>query len=178
MDNGNEKLPKAGIILIVKQLQSAVRIKFIYFTSLLFTVLSLAPGFAHLLELPGKIHLAANEYFIVQQIYRGWALLGIALVLAMVSNLVLTIMTRNNRAFFLLNGIAFVCMLAGLIVFFVFTFPANQQTNNWTALPPNWEELRRQWEYSHAINAGLFFIAFIVLTISVLKTKIISLEDS
>ena len=159
-------------------MESFVRLKLIYFTSLLFTVLSLAPGFAHLLELPGKIHLPVNDYFTVQQIYRGWALLGIALTIAMVSNLVLTIMTRKNGAFFLLNGITFVCMLAGLTIFFVFTFPANQQTANWTRIPTNWEALRLQWEYSHAINAGLFFIAFIGLTISVLKMKTTTLKDN
>ena len=32
---------------------------------------------AHLLELPHKIHLPAAEYLTVQQIYAGWALLGI-----------------------------------------------------------------------------------------------------
>src|SRR6266550_2992731 len=42
-----------------------------------------------------------------------------------------------------------------LIVFLVFTFPANRQTANWTVLPENWQELRRRWEYSHAVGAGL-----------------------
>jgi hypothetical protein len=39
------------------------------------------------------------------------------------------------------------CALS-LVVFFVFTFPANQQAQNWTVLPENRESLRRQWEYS------------------------------
>jgi hypothetical protein len=75
-------------------------LKAVYFTSLLFTALSLAPGLAHLLELPNKIHLPAQEYLTVQQIYRGWALLGIALFLAFASNLALTVMTRHIRAVF------------------------------------------------------------------------------
>jgi len=32
---------------------------------------------AHLLELPKKIKLSAEDYLIVQQIYRGWSLLGV-----------------------------------------------------------------------------------------------------
>jgi hypothetical protein len=146
-----------------------MRLEPVYFTSLLFTALSLAPGLAHLFALPNKIHLDANDYLTVQQIYRGWALLGILLILALVSNLVLTILTRNGKPYFMLNGTAFVCILLNLIIFFAFTFPANWQTNNWTMLPENWKQLRVQWEYSHAINACLSFIAFIVLIISVVK---------
>ena len=47
------------------------------FCSLLFVALALGPSLAHLLELPNKIGLPREEYFAVQQIYRGWALLGI-----------------------------------------------------------------------------------------------------
>jgi len=35
-------------------------------------------------------------------------------------------------------------------------------------LPENWQALRRQWEYAHAVGAGLYVIAFIALTISAL----------
>ena len=146
-----------------------MRLEPIYFTSLLFTALSLAPGLAHLFALPNKIGLDANDYLTVQQIYRGWALLGILLVLALASNLALAIMTRNGKPYFILNGTAFVCMVLNLIIFFSFTFPANLQTNNWTMLPDNWKQLRVQWEYSHAINACLSLIALIVLIISVVK---------
>lgn len=44
----------------------------------------------------------------------------------------------------------------------------NQQTNNWTVLPDNWQALRSQWDYSHAMNAGLYLIALIALILSVL----------
>jgi hypothetical protein len=55
-----------------------------------------------------------------------------------------------------------------LVVFFGFTFPANRRTRDWTVLPDTWEALRRQWEYSHAVSAGLYFVAFIALIISLL----------
>ena len=146
-----------------------MRLELVYFSSLLFTALSLAPGLAHLFALPNKIHLDANDYLTVQLIYRGWAFLGILLLLALASNLILAIMTRNGKPYFILNGIAFVCMLLNLIIFFAFTFPANRQTSNWTMLPDHWKQLRVQWEYSHAVNACLSFIALIMLIISVLK---------
>jgi hypothetical protein len=43
------------------------------FCCLLFAAFALAPSLAHLLELPNKIHLPAEDYLRVQQIYRGWA---------------------------------------------------------------------------------------------------------
>ena len=42
-----------------------------------------APALAHLLELPNKIGLSRDDYLIVQQIYRGWALLGIVVLSAL-----------------------------------------------------------------------------------------------
>jgi hypothetical protein len=56
------------------------------------------------------------------------------------------------------------------IVFFYFTYPANQLTNNWTRLTENWLELRRQWEYSHATGAVLCLVARVMLLLSVLST--------
>jgi hypothetical protein len=31
-------------------------------------------------------------------------------------------------------------------------------------MPENWETLRRQWEYSHAVNAVLMFAALCLVT--------------
>ncbi len=138
------------------------------FSSLLFAALALAPALAHLLELPNKIGLSRDDYLIVQQIYRGWASLGFVVAGALLSTLVLMLMVRNRPKVFALTAIAFVCILGTQIVFWTFTFPANQHTNNWTVLPENWPALRAQWEYSHAASAVLNLIAFICLICSVL----------
>lgn len=82
----------------------------IRFLSLLFAALALAPALAHLLELPNKISLSGEDYLTVQQIYRGWALLGIVVVGALLSTLALTIMVRKERKVFVLTLIAFLCI--------------------------------------------------------------------
>jgi hypothetical protein len=128
----------------------------------------MGPAMAHLLSLRNKMHLGANEYQTVQKIYRGWALLGILLVLALLFNLLLTFTTLQNATLFYLNAGAFLCMLSSLLIFFIFTFPVNQETKNWTKLTANWKQLRNQWEYSHATNAGLHLVALILLITSVL----------
>jgi hypothetical protein len=89
----------------------------------------------------------------------GWALLGIVAVGALVSPGIVARLTRGRPSEFWLTLLAACCIALSLIVVFLFTFPANQQTQNWTVLPANWESLRRQWEYSHAVAAGFDFVA-------------------
>jgi ribose/xylose/arabinose/galactoside ABC-type transport system permease subunit len=140
------------------------------FLSLLLVALTLAPAMAHLLELPNKMALSHDEYFIVQQIYRGWALLGFVVFGALFSTLILAVIVRHNRKIFILTVAALICIAGSLIVFFSFTYPVNQLTNNWTRLPENWLELRRQWEYSHATGAVLYLLALVMLLLSVLSS--------
>ena len=147
-------------------------IKTIYFIALFFVAVALGPALAHLLELPNKIDLTREEYLTVQQIYRGWALLGIVVAGALVSTLLLSVMVRNQRKAFLFALIAFLCIVGTQVVFWTYTYPANQVTNNWTMLPENWRDLRQQWEYSHATSAGLNLMALIAVILSVLARDV------
>jgi hypothetical protein len=45
----------------------------------------------------------------------------------------------------------------------MFTYPINRATDNWTVLPEAFEVARRQWEYSHAVNAVLTFAGFVAI---------------
>jgi hypothetical protein len=95
-------------------------------------------------------------------------LLGIVVVGALASTLLLAFRLRGRRPELDLTLTAAACIALSLLVFFLFTYPANRQTQNWTVLPDNWEALRRQWEYSHAVGAALYFIALSALTASLL----------
>ena len=140
-------------------------------SAVLFTAVAMAAAFAHLLELPNKISLTREEYFTVQQIYRGWALLGLVVVGALVTTGIVAALVRGQPTEFYLTLAAALCIGLSLVIFFVFTYPANQQTHNWTSLPANWETLRRQWEYSHATAAVLYFVALSALTLSLLVSR-------
>ena len=146
--------------------------KTLQFIAIVLTALALVPSGAHLLALPNKIHLSESNYFITQNIYRGWALLGIVLIAALLANATLALLMREQRIPFVFTLITAVCLLTTLAIFFAFTFPANQATNNWTEVPANWEELRWQWEVSHAVNAVITFVAFCSLTTSVLLARV------
>jgi ABC-type cobalamin transport system permease subunit len=143
-------------------------ITIIRFLSLFFMGFALGGSLAHLFELPNKIHLPREDYLTVQQIYRGWALLGVPVAGALISTLVLVVMVRKERRVLLWTLIAVASIVGTQAIFWAFTYPANQQTHNWTVLPPNWEELRQRWEYSHAAGAVLNIIAHSALVLSIL----------
>ena len=146
-------------------------LKLVRFFAIMLTALALVPSAAHLVSLANKIGLTAEQYYIAQGIYRGWNLLGLVLFPAVLADLVLAIMHRRHAAPFRLALVAFLCLGAAIAVFFIWTEPANRATDYWTTIPANWETLRRQWEYSHAANAVLAFVALCATALSVITHK-------
>jgi hypothetical protein len=130
------------------------------FLTVLITGLALIAPAAHAFELLNKIGLPKAEYFIVQQIYAGWWIVGLFLPLAFFLNVANSIFLRDDKAAMMLSIAAAALIALNLIIFVLFTQPANAATQNWTIQPENWEALRTQWEYSHAVNAAINFLAF------------------
>ena len=139
------------------------------FLAIILTALALVPSGAHLAALPNKIAMAQAAYFVAQQIYAGWALFGVVLFGALATNLVHTIVLRRLGQSFGYALASFLLIAANLAIFFIWTFPTNQATNNWTVVPKNWNALRIQWEYSHAANAVVTFAALVCVVIAVLR---------
>ena len=138
------------------------------FVAIILTALALIPGGAHALELQSKMSLGHDQYIVVQSIYRGWAWLGAVLILAVAANARLAIRERRHTGPMLCAAASAAITCVTLAIFFTWTFPANQATANWTALPAEWQILRLQWEYSHAVNAALNFVALCATTASAL----------
>ena len=130
--------------------------------ALALTALILIPSGAHLFELPGKFGLDRDAYFNVQGIYAGWAWFSVPIFAAILANGVLFFAERRRdptaaRAALLSAGL----IALSLVVFFIWVFPANQATANWTEMADKWEVLRQSWEYGHAANAFIVFAALI-----------------
>lgn len=142
----------------------------IRFTALFFTAITLSALMAHLLELRVKILLSKENYQTVQGIYSGWQWLGIFEIGAIILTITWAIFDRKLNTFPFLTA-ASTCFILSIIVFFSFTFPTNQVTLNWTNLPDNWNELRKTWEYSHAMRALLSLFGFSFLVLALLKAQ-------
>ena len=129
----------------------------------------LVPVGAHLLELPNKIGLPPEQYMIVQRVYSGWALFGIAIVAALVLTLWHAWLVRSSPRAFKLALAAFACLAATQAIFWTLTYPVNVASANWTSMPADFEAARRQWEYSHAASAILTLAAFLAILLSVAR---------
>src|SRR5215218_2154879 len=66
----------------------------VFFIALLATALALGGALAHALELPNKISLSRDEYFIVQKAYRGWNQLAYLLAIQLISMITLAVMSQ------------------------------------------------------------------------------------
>jgi hypothetical protein len=145
-----------------------MRLKIVQFCALFFLAVTLGASLAHLFELPNKIHLNDRDYLTVQQIYRGWAVLGFAFVAALVFTIMQAILVRTQPSALGWTLVALGCMCASQVLFWTLTYPANRATANWTTLPAQTASLRARWEYSHAAGAGLNLIAHAGLVLSLL----------
>ena len=146
-------------------------VRAVQFLAIVVGALALIPSGAHLVALPNKIILSQTDYFTVQAIYHRWAFLGLLWPAAIIVNVWLAVLARSQSGPFWLALLAAVCFIVMLVIFFVWTQPANVATQNWTTVPENWETLRYQWEYSHAANTAIVFIALCLTTLSALTWR-------
>jgi hypothetical protein len=65
------------------------------------------------------------------------------------------VLARDDRRLRTCAVLALLCLVGAQALFWIFTYPANLATANWTMPPDNWETLRQRWEYSHAAGALL-----------------------
>lgn len=138
------------------------------FLALMSTAVALGGALAHLFELPNKITLPRDEYFIVQQAYRGWARLAYVLLVQLLSLIAVILLYRRRPKVRWPALFALLFLAAAQAVFWTLTYPANVATENWTIMPENWETLRVQWEYSHAVGAIFQLLSMASLSIAVL----------
>lgn len=136
-------------------------------SAVVLTALALIPGGAHVLELANKMRLDQRDYFVAQSLYRGWQLVGFLVVGALGANVWAAAINEGVARWFSASAVAL--LVQSLVVFFVWTLPVNKATRMWTEQPASWMKLRRRWEYSHAANAAITFLA-LVLTVAALAT--------
>ncbi|MBY5763482.1 hypothetical protein V7798_08315 [Rhizobium laguerreae] len=139
------------------------------FLAVIITGLALAAPAAHAFALLNKIGMARADYFIAQQAYVGWWVVGLLLPLALLANIGNAVALRADGTATMLSVAAAALIALNLVIFMVFTQPANAATENWTVQPENWESLRDQWEYSHAVNAAVTLLAFCCATLASIR---------
>ncbi|HVY58481.1 MAG TPA: DUF1772 domain-containing protein [Xanthobacteraceae bacterium] len=139
--------------------------------AIVLTGIVLGAGLAHLLAMPNKMGLAREDYLVAQQVYRGWAFVGVPLYLDMIVILLAAwrMGATDGPVGWALLALGF--LVLGQIVFWIWTYPANVATAQWTTLPKDWEVLRRQWEISHAAGALCSLAALFSLAVAAVKLR-------
>jgi hypothetical protein len=146
---------------------------------------------AHALELPGKLRLTRDTYFAVQPIYYpGFTIAGITEPVAIISTIILLVLTPRGGADFWLTLVTLVALIGMHAVYWLFTHPVNNfwlQDEKLSGLgsgffslgspskrgrendtgPVDWTDLRDRWEYSHVARAGLAFLSFVTLVVAI-----------
>ena len=129
--------------------------------SLWLGALLLIPSGAHVLEMPHKLAMDRAAYFSAQQMYLGWALFGLLIVLKIILDAVLAFVWRRTSRLAACGALISAALIGcGLIVFFVWVQPANIATSNWATQPSDWVVLRQNWEYGHLAIAVLTALSF------------------
>jgi hypothetical protein len=105
---------------------------FVRIFAVLFCGLALVPSGAHALALINKMALPPSDYMIAQSIYRGWALVGALVIFALIFTGWFSLMVRGESPAFWFALLAFLCLAATQFIFWVFTYPMNVLTENWS----------------------------------------------
>jgi hypothetical protein len=154
---------------------------------------AMAPALAHALELPGKMRLAKQEYFVTQRIYYPGFTIGggIGEVGGFISTAVLVFLTPSGSVPFYLTLAALVGLIAMQAVYWIAVHPVNRvwlesalqsktpnrfgfsffsfgrRRDRTAAQAPEWTDLRDRWEYSHVVRAMFATLSFILLVVSI-----------
>jgi hypothetical protein len=102
---------------------------------------------------PNKIDISREHYLIVQRNYDGWWQLAYVLAAQLVGILAALRFTRGDAWTLGWLVLALAGLIGAQVVFWIYTYPANVATSNWTFLPETWQALRARWEYSPAAGA-------------------------
>ncbi len=136
------------------------------FFSLLLVALGLAPGAAHLLEMPVKLDYTPEKYFAVTStLYALFGSVGAVVQIgALVITGVLAFVSRGLPA--VRFAVASAMLLAlSLLAWGVLVAPFNDQwseaiKSGSQSLPKLYAELRFRWEYGHAVAFALWLAAY------------------
>lgn len=145
------------------------------FITLILVALFMGLEFAHTLELPAKMQYDGTLYIMIQNsLYRYFGAPGpgaFITVGAVLGAVALTVLVRKRRPAFWWALAGTLCLaIAFPLVYFLRIEPVNVVIEQVTArsVPTNWERLRDQWEYAHAMNFIFGLASFSALVISVL----------
>jgi Domain of unknown function (DUF1772) len=141
--------------------------------------LTMGTSFAHVLELPAKLHYSGEFYLRLQtSLYAYWgppSITGFVEPAAVLSVLFLAVLCRRRPVTLRLTLGSVICLLLAFpVVFFWRVAPANEtffHAAHAEILPADWNSSRMRWEMGHAIRFVLHLTAFVLLALSLTSER-------
>jgi len=144
------------------------------FATLLLAALALTMESAHVLELPQKMHYAAELYAAVNTtLYRYFAIVGgVYQIGSILAAAVLAFLVRKRRSAFEWTLAGALCLLLTFGVWVAVVAPVNAQVAEALrsapeSVPAVWMALRNRWEYGHAAGFAVQLLGVCALILSV-----------
>ncbi|GGI22828.1 hypothetical protein [Bradyrhizobium guangdongense] len=138
-------------------------------TTVISVAIYLIPEGAHFFEMFNKLKMSSVDYMTMQRAYDGWALFGVAIVIAVGCTLGHAIAMWDIPVARWLSLGALALLIGAQVIFWCFIYPMNALTRNWTEIPANLGVVRLQWEYGHAASAALTLLALVLALCAVLS---------
>jgi hypothetical protein len=142
------------------------------FITLMLTALTMGMAFCHLLQMPAKLSYSGPQWLLLQQtLYGNFRALGALIdVAAVACALALTVAVRARHPALGWTLFGAICLAGAHAAWWAGVVPLNAEIAQLAphVLPPQWAELRLQWEYTHATRFALQAAALAGLVLSVL----------
>jgi hypothetical protein len=172
-------------IIGASQIGSSWMITTLSLVALFLVAVTMGLSLAHALEFPGKLRLDEPAYRAVQTIYYPGFTTGglIGEFGGMVALVALMTITPTATERFWWAAAALSLVLIGHATYWVVTHPVNaawlKDTNLtgmskmffgvFSAPDADWKHMRNVWEYSHIARAGLHILAFLSMTLALIR---------
>ena len=145
------------------------------FLAIILAALALTMTSAHVLEMPQKMQYDAQLYSAVNTtMYRYFAIVGgVYSMGSIIAAGVLAFLVRRDRAVFRWALAGALLLVLWFVSWLTLVVPVNNQVatalqSSPAGVPALWLQLRRRWEYGHAIGVVLQLLGLCALLISVL----------
>jgi hypothetical protein len=155
--------------------------RFWRFITLMLTALNMAMAFSHLLQMGPRLSYDGPMWRSTQNMYINYGPpIGSTIEMgAFGSTLLLSILVFRRGATARWTWLGMICFAIAQVLYWFLVQPVNNQMITWPldSVPPGWESLRSQWEYTHAVRAILMILGFASLVRSVLVETPISITE-
>jgi hypothetical protein len=140
---------------------------FVQLTAIALTALALSSAGAHVFDVSANLALRQEDYVTLQAAHHGWRMFAGAIALATAAVGFHAYLVRGNAKSLGWSVAALVLISLAQLTFWAVAFPVNAETGGWTALPENFDNARRHWEYAFASSGVLSFFGLLALVRSI-----------